>query len=385
MPSAHDNSLSCNSTQAGETTTVLGDFIYGEHDYARSLAENPMLIANTGSLSLGREFQHQFPDKHPSTDRQAFFDWIRQDPNRLARIVASGRAYVEAIKAHMVSVELEVRNARALEGAGLDTTGFTLHEHHSRVKDWSDGEHVRQVYYPEIMRHVQHLTGASHVFCNHHGIRRTADAGKPGTTQADPLNLVPAGGVHNDFSPMFREELAQALELVWSNEDSKLASGMGMVGAPVSTLQQLKEAGITPADLRSETKYRVMVVNAWRNCSPHPLETMPLAVCDRRTVADSDLVPHKVVPFIGDGVHTAIGSSTAYSAGHEWYYYPGMQQDEVLLFKTYDSEAPDKHRCGQLHGAFQPKGTKPTRGRYSCEARILCLVPLARTAASTRL
>merc|ERR1712072_882516 len=52
--------------------------------------------------------------------------------------------------------------------------------------------------------------------------------------------------------------------------------------------------------------------------------------------------------------------------------YPAMTNEEVLLFKTYDSADPSSR--GQLHAAFQPHGPKPVHGRFSCEARVLCLV-----------
>jgi len=55
--------------------------------------------------------------------------------------------------------------------------------------------------------------------------------------------------------------------------------------ATFGLLGQLKAAGVTGEDLR--TKYDIKVVNAWRNCSEQPLETMPLAMCDNRTAGQA--------------------------------------------------------------------------------------------------
>merc|ERR1712194_330392 len=121
-----------------------------------------------------------------------------------------------------------MKNGRILEASGtsLDSTGFALHDHLSKVDNWDDEKHVKAVYYPEIAQYVKRLTGAELVFCNDHSIRCTedtvpsdvaaaaqnADAG----ANADPLGLSmknPIPSVHNDFTRSYATALARALEL----------------------------------------------------------------------------------------------------------------------------------------------------------------------------
>jgi len=102
---------------------------------------------------------------------------------------------------------------------------------------------------------------------------------------------------------------------------------------------------------------------------------MPLAVCNKRTVGTcGELVD--AMSQVKGGKITAI--SAMHNPAHKWSYYPDMRKNEVLLFKTYDSE--DVKSRGQLHTAFQPHDTSTSGGeilppRHSCEVRVLCLLP----------
>ena len=59
---------------------------------------------------------------------------------------------------------------------------------------------------------------------------------------------------------------------------------------------------------------------------------------------------------------------------HEWYYFPEMQRDEVLCFKTYDSDEDPFHPT--LHSSFLDPRTPPNAPvRKSLEVRVLCLLP----------
>ena len=62
---------------------------------------------------------------------------------------------------------------------------------------------------------------------------------------------------------------------------------------------------------------------------------------------------------------------SSHSDLHKWYFYPEMNRDEVLMFKTYDSE--EKPFIPTLHSAFDhpdtPEGASP---RESIEVRAVC-------------
>ena len=55
---------------------------------------------------------------------------------------------------------------------------------------------------------------------------------------------------------------------------------------------------------------------------------------------------------------------------HEWWYMSEMQDDEVVVFREYDSEMEGGWRCP--HTAFQLEGTEGMKSRESIEARVVC-------------
>ncbi len=79
--------------------------------------------------------------------------------------------------------------------------------------------------------------------------------------------------------------------------------------------------------------------NIWRVFSPPP-QDMPLAVCDARSVSASDLIEADAMMDIpGKPVSSYVGLVVGYSPDHRWSYFSQMNRDEVLVFKTHDSDA----------------------------------------------
>ena len=66
-----------------------------------------------------------------------------------------------------------------------------------------------------------------------------------------------------------------------------------------------------------------------------PVRDWPLALCDASSVEPSDLVPADIIypDFVAENqmVH--------YNDGHRWYWLPDQQKDEVLVFRSVDSES----------------------------------------------
>ena len=59
----------------------------------------------------------------------------------------------------------------------------------------------------------------------------------------------------------------------------------------------------------------------------------PLAVCDARSVAAEDLVAADIhYPSRRGEIYLV-----RHSPSHAWAYFPGMDRDEALVFKQYDS------------------------------------------------
>ena len=77
-------------------------------------------------------------------------------------------------------------------------------------------------------------------------------------------------------------------------------------------------------------------INIWRSAEPEPhvIETMPLCLCDIRSVADEDVV-------FGDGQNTSdvrqytklVDERCVYTPTQKWYYFPRITPRETLLFR----------------------------------------------------
>ena len=60
-----------------------------------------------------------------------------------------------------------------------------------------------------------------------------------------------------------------------------------------------------------------------------------------------------------------------YNSGQRWYYFPEMQMDEALLFKTFDSETDGRARF-TIHTSFEdPDSSVDAPARESIETRCL--------------
>ena len=57
--------------------------------------------------------------------------------------------------------------------------------------------------------------------------------------------------------------------------------------------------------------------------------------------------------------------------GNRWYYFPEMQMDEALLFKTFDSKTDGRARF-TIHSSFEdPDAPADAAPRESIETRCL--------------
>lgn len=115
---------------------------------------------------------------------------------------------------------------------------------------------------------------------------------------------------------------------------------------------------------------RIAHLNVWRALSPPP-QDLPLALCDARTVSREDLVEADAVMDLPGRPETSyVGLVVRHNANHRWFYFPDMSREEVLVFKTYDSE-PGKP-CHVPHAAIQdPSCPVDAPPRVSIEARAI--------------
>jgi hypothetical protein len=221
---------------------------------------------------------------------------------------------------------VRIRNARELDWRPcIDQQSFEMRYHRSRVSDFYDDDEVRRVYYPEVAQIIREATGAGRVEIFDHTVRGNVQAMRGGVQVQEP-----ASRVHNDYTPR-------------------------------SAVQRVHD--IAPADAGELLRYRFAEINVWRPIRG-PLESFPLGLIDARTIHPHDLVATDLIyrDRIGEIYYLA------HNPAHEWYYYPGMTPQEVLLLKCFDSDTA-RTQFG-AHAAFKDPGTSPgALPRESIEVR----------------
>jgi hypothetical protein len=195
-----------------------------------------------------------------------------------------------------------IADARALSTpASIEREGFELWEAESAVRDFDDADEVRGVYYREAADLALAVTGAKSAHVFDHLVRRR-EPGRPALTMGragDGSKPSANGRVHCDYSE---------------------ASGRGRL-----------ELVLRSADAIAQVR-RYAIVNVWRSIAG-PVADTPLAVCDARTVAAGDLVACEIRYQSRTGEIYLVRRSPS----HRWFYYPGMDRNEALVFKQYDS------------------------------------------------
>jgi hypothetical protein len=222
--------------------------------------------------------------------------------------------------------DVVVRNARLVD-TSFETHGFALIRHPVDV-DFADREDFEKNYYPQVARLVKSLTGADEVLV-FLGILRGGD---------EDLGGGPALSAHVDF-----------------NE---------------AALRQWIER-IAPDRVEELSGKRLMNVNVWRGV--RPVETMPLAVCDARSVEKSDFKRVALgKPEGGFKEGMPAGLNMAYNPNHRWYYFRDMQPDEALAFRLFDTADPEWKMSGHT-AVVDPTSEPDSPKRMSFEVRTIAV------------
>ena len=228
--------------------------------------------------------------------------------------------------------KVDIHNARvALPASDLDREGFMLLSHQSAVEDFYDDEALRGIYHGELSGLLKDVTGAQRVEI-FDATRRSSSVQK----QRERGIRDPANVVHNDYTAR--------------SGPRRLADFLADSADEAHRLQQRRFA----------------IINVWRPIGP-PVVDQPLALCDATTVREDDLVPveRRGEDRVGE-LQVAL-----HDPNQRWYFYPHMERNEVLVFKTFDSALDGRTRF-TLHSSFtNPEAPDDAPPRESLESRCL--------------
>ena len=116
-----------------------------------------------------------------------------------------------------------------------------------------------------------------------------------------------------------------------------------------------------------------VAISLWQTLGMrHPLQHMPLALCDPSSVEMADVVDAAAAE--GGRYHIGL----RYNAGQLWYHFPALRSDELIAFKLFecrkDDPGPERLRS-VFHAAFDDPATPAgAERRQSCEHRAIVLL-----------
>ncbi|HEY5377262.1 MAG TPA: CmcJ/NvfI family oxidoreductase [Polyangiaceae bacterium] len=222
---------------------------------------------------------------------------------------------------------MQIHNGRLLgDLPRLDSFGFRLLSHDTKVSDFADDEQLRAVYFSEVESLIRAETGAERVLLFDPTRRTSASDAARGLRE-------PVLQVHNDFTDR-------------------------------SSAQPVRD--LLPAEAESLLLRRRTIVQVWRP-TDYAVESFPLALADARSVRPLDLViaERRYPNWVGESY------AVTYHPDHRWYWFPRMRTSEVLMFKVYDSRIDGRARW-VAHSAFvDPTAPAQARPRRSIELRAV--------------
>ena len=210
----------------------------------------------------------------------------------------------------------------------LEREGFQFVRHDTRVTDFYDAGQIRETYYPEMERLVQQVSGCRRVLVFDHTLRTMDEAIRESRGVRGPVKVV-----HNDYTE-------------WSGP------------------QRVRD--LLPDEAEELLKRRFAVVQTWRPINK-PVQREHLAIADARSIGTKELIPSaRVYPDRRGEVY-----HSTFNAEHRWYFFPNMQRNEAIVFKTFDS-ARDGRARWTAHCAFDDPTSPPDAPpRESIEMRTL--------------
>ncbi|KAJ7747621.1 hypothetical protein DFH07DRAFT_830807 [Mycena maculata] len=229
--------------------------------------------------------------------------------------------------------KVTIENIRGKEDSAiLDFAGFQYYTRPSRLKDFSNAEDVLHVYYPETVELIKEFTGASKVILFDHTIRRH----RPDDHEESPDKRQPVYNVHCDQTP--KSAVARVYRHLPEDEAHELL------------------------------KYRFQILNLWRPIS-HAAYDWPLGFCDSSSLNPETDLMAMTLKFPGGPGETY---GIKYNPNHRWRYLRGMEPEECVLFKCFDSTDDPNITTFNAHTGFSdPTTPEGAPYRESIEMRAL--------------
>jgi len=262
-----------------------------------------------------------------------------------------------------------VKDARPLQDAGclsLESNGFALVPQHTVLTkdDFYKGRGlIESVYYREMEQLIQQTLGADKVFVFASQVRNTTKA-----TELNPFE---------EKTPTLGRAEANWAPVQVSSYASKVHTDF--------TGSKSAEKFYRAAGVPEGVKVRYVLINAWRNISEtNPIYNHPLALLDSKSITEGEMVRVNEQLKHGARCQSRDGMSTNDCAEqyrltphrareHQWFYYPHMRKDEVLLFKQFDSD-PSRSSRFTFHSSFSdPNVAAHLPKRESVEVRAMAI------------
>jgi len=224
---------------------------------------------------------------------------------------------------------MPIYNGREIvDHLSLEREGFILVKHETKMKNFYDEDEVRSVYYNETEELVKQTSGAKRVLVFDHTLRSADMATREAMQISGPVR-----NAHNDYTE-------------WSGP------------------QRVRD--LLPDEAEELLKHRFAVVQNWRPINK-PVQREPLAIADARSIGTLELIPSaRIYPDRRGEVY-----HSTFNPEHRWYYFPNMQRNEAMVFKTFDSMKDGRARW-TAHCAFDdPTAPPEAPPRESIEMRTI--------------
>lgn len=224
--------------------------------------------------------------------------------------------------------EVQVHDIRGREkDFTLDGDGFEIIGIDFDAPPQQDRDAVEGSYYSTVCERVKTEVGASHVTAFDHNYR-VAEA------KYDTVAAKPAYFIHADYTDVSAPE---RIRLLLPAEE---------------------------AERRLQKRYAF--INFWAPIK-HPAEDLPLGVCRAGSLELDDFAICKMLWPGRDGEIYMFH----HNPNHEWFYLSGMEPNQALLFKSFDS-ADDGRARYVPHTAFEDPSARPgAKPRESVEIRTI--------------